>query len=764
MNTRTTGLITLILLASALIYLRYEPYFQHPNTSYYHIYGDSFKNYATILYHVKHDSTYLHYGGMNYPYGEHVMFTDGQPIVANTVKWISRNIVDISDHTLAIINLLPLFSLLISSILLYLIFTRLKLPGWYSIAVTLGLIMLSPQTARLIGHYSLSYTFVLPAILYFLLRFEEKPHWKWSVFTGILLITSALLHFYFLAIGGMLIAFYFLFHLLRDFTWKKVGQLALHFSIQAVIPFILLQLWLHWSDPVDDRPAIPMGFLDYHAYWEGIVTSVKIPYWAWIDRQIVDIRDMNFESEAYIGLVSVIYFLVLFIYWVRRRFKKPFLIHADHDFLKNLFPAAFVILLLSLGLPFSIPGLDFLADYVGPYRQFRGQGRFAWVFYYSWNIIVWYGLYHYIQKLQTRWKKILLYSISLFLLYFEAYHYAVKETPAPWRDITLQKEKFEASEGYWFKNIDLSRYQAVLPIPYHHVGSENLQEEYPGDLLRLGLIPGLHYGLPSMGVWMSRTSFSQTLKMVPIALLPYRSYRFLENMPNEKPLLVVVDKAQFGASKRNYGYLLRYAKPLFENELLLLYELELNAFNKGVEAWRQDVMNGWEWSREHYVQKDGFWLPDSSQQVLHMSFDSLYSSRIYQGKGALEVPVKKRVFVFEKTLPATQNTCEIWVYMGEDQYPRINFKAWEIDENGNENWIMHIGARFDLIALDHNGWGLVQFPLNVSNVKNRVRFELECKEIQHPTVFIDELLIRPSGVNVFWQKDDWLVYNNLWFK
>ena len=42
--------------------------------------GDGFKNYMTTNWHLAHDSSYVHYGGMNYPYGEHVLFTDNQPL------------------------------------------------------------------------------------------------------------------------------------------------------------------------------------------------------------------------------------------------------------------------------------------------------------------------------------------------------------------------------------------------------------------------------------------------------------------------------------------------------------------------------------------------------------------------------------------------------------------------------------------------------------------------------------------------------------
>ncbi len=36
--------------------------------------GDGIKNYFTYAYHITHDSSYINFSGMNYPYGEHFFY------------------------------------------------------------------------------------------------------------------------------------------------------------------------------------------------------------------------------------------------------------------------------------------------------------------------------------------------------------------------------------------------------------------------------------------------------------------------------------------------------------------------------------------------------------------------------------------------------------------------------------------------------------------------------------------------------------------
>src|SRR5258708_5825721 len=48
--------------------------------------GDGGKNMFAYLYHILYDKG-LWFSGMNYPYGEHILYVDGQPLLSVTLSY-----------------------------------------------------------------------------------------------------------------------------------------------------------------------------------------------------------------------------------------------------------------------------------------------------------------------------------------------------------------------------------------------------------------------------------------------------------------------------------------------------------------------------------------------------------------------------------------------------------------------------------------------------------------------------------------------------
>jgi hypothetical protein len=754
------GLLLTIFLAALGIFLHYRGIALYPCTNFFQLYGDGYKNYFSVYYHVKHDSTYAHFGGMGYPYGDHIMFADGQPGVSNVLRFVSRNVVDISAYTNGIMNYLMLLSFVLGAVFLYLTFRKLQLGPWYSALVAVGIIMLSPQHFRTEAHYSLAYAFVLPSILYLLLCFEEKPTWRNSLKIGVFLGYVSLLHFYYFGIGGMLISFYFLFRFLRNLSWKNVLAHAGHYAIQVVIPFGLVQIWLNsTAEKLSDRPSIPYGFLDYHAIVEGIFASFKVPFWVWINKQKIlpILAPPNTEAEAYIGLGAGLILAAFFLSKVLDLFLRK-TTYPLPAFFQHLFPAIVLMLLLSLGLPFVFESCAWMIDYLGPFRQFRGQGRFAWAFYYGWNLMAWYLLYQFWQKkprvLRSAWVVCLLLILSM-----DAYYISKASTLKLWQDYRMDQKEFEFSYEYWFKNQDWRRYQAVFPVPYHHTGSENFFRGADGDGLRFSTIPGWHYGLPTMGQELSRTSFSRSFKQLQLGYLPYQDYNIIEELPSKKPLLLILDPLQYGKTRQLERYLVAQGKPIYQDNLVSVMELPLSAFKQAATDWRKEQLDSVQKIQAVGLKKDQFWYKNPDIKWVYQSFDHQKSTFQYRGDGAFMATTAKEVPVCTFLAPAQNNTLTLWVYMGADQHPRINLKLYEISPSGEEKLVAHNASRLDLLALDNKGWGLVSIPLNVSQMGAQVRLALECKEIEQPFIFVDELFVSNHS-SVLWDAGSYWVLDN----
>lgn len=768
------GFLLLIGLMASILWLRYADIFAQPNL-YINLYGDGFKNYATMMYHVKHDSTYLHYDGMNYPYGEHLVFADGQPLIANTIKFICENIVDISEHTVAVINLSMLFSILLGAIFLYLLFIQLSLPWWYSVLSAIPITLMARQIEKITGHYGLSHVFVIPMFLYLLYVFEKKRSWKVSFLIGLLIFFAAQLHFYFFGIAVFLIGFYSLGRLLNEFSWQRVFFYFKHLSVQAILPFVLLQGLLSVGNIATDRPDTPTGFLYYRAKWEGIFTSPKFPFWKWIDENIAGIRQVGAEGTSYVGLVATIFLLIILFRWLFKMGQKlvqrssqsvdllPDVQQAQKDYIPALYFASISLLFLAHAFPFSLPGLEGLLQYAGPYKQFRGVGRFAWAFHFGFNVVVFYSLWHFGQK--GSWKRIVMF-LALGLVTYEAAHFTSLQKIKPQTRPELAKDFIEKKDS-WLYKVNFKRFQAVLPLPYFHIGSENFQINEKGHMLRHSLVPGLNSGLPSLGVHMSRTSLSQSMKSIQLALEPYRYPTILDELPNDKPLLMVEDKEYMAKIGERFKHLKQGAILLQEDKkYAAVYEVPLHSFQDRIDA-RVVKIDSMLNSDSLYTIHNFYSTVDSSQ-FIYINYDNQFSTTPYLGTGGVTGVINEATILYEGHIPLNtpeqhEYTLSFWMAMQQDQYPTSIVLIEELDPETKKVLKKHpLSIKFEIQALDGK-WGLFEKTLYVKDTRNNIRVSVKNKHLSAQPVYLDELLIRPKGVDFYQETEKYLWYNNRWF-
>ena len=98
---------------------------------------------------------------------------------------------------------------------------------------------------------------------------------------------------------------------------------------------------------------------------------------------LLKINYINWEGYAFVGvtasLVSMFLVIRFFILLKQNGWKYNFLLTGNKE-LDLLFFASLIILLYSFGFPFMIGAFKPLIEYLGPLRQIRSIGRFAWVF------------------------------------------------------------------------------------------------------------------------------------------------------------------------------------------------------------------------------------------------------------------------------------------------------------------------------------------------------------------------------------------------
>lgn len=531
--------VSITLLLVVLVFGKLIP---NLNQIYFSKDGDGFRTYFGMYYHAKYDSTASRLNGMNYPYGEIINFTDCQPPVSNLIQFVSNNLFDITAYTTGINNGLMLFSIVLAAIFLFLIFRLLEMPFLYASAVSLCMVFLSPQIQRMGGHFSLSWMFWVPLSIYFLLLFDRKNSWLISILIFVSAYLSGAMHFYFLAFWVFLFAPYWLYRWFLSARYKFQKTDLFHFFVQVLLPVAVLQAGLIMHDSVIDRTSNPWGFYDFRGHFISVFLPLFKSYlpvfnnWGFAKR-------VPWEAFSYIGLVASVGFFVMIGRWGIKWLKTK-KIHsiAGNSLLDFLFVVSFLVLLFSFGIPFVL-GLDKLRNFIGPLGQLRGVARFAWLFYYVINILVFRCIYIELWKGNKVWWKKTLVIVLVAFFAFEAWSYSGSYQ----NKMNNSLDDMDGSNPVSLvslvnKTVLPSQFQAVLPLPYFNVGSESIWEHAECNIMNQTFIVSMESGIPNIGVMAARTSISEAYKNIALVRTPWDEYEVLNDYPNHKPILLTVAK------------------------------------------------------------------------------------------------------------------------------------------------------------------------------------------------------------------------------
>ncbi len=763
-HPRYSGLIALILVMVILIVGRYGELLQWSTYKVIEPYGDGFKNYTCIQYHAQHDTTFTFYEGMNYPYREHSNSASTQPLTSNSLKVLSQIFGDLTPYTIPVVNHSMLLSILLTGVFLFLIFKELELPDWYAIVAGVGITFLSPQTHRMVSHYGLTHPEVIPAVIYFLLKFSKSYSIKWSVAIAIVIFLYSLIHFYYFPIVVFPVSFFFLFAFLKEISWKQLWTFALHYGIQVGLPLLFFFSWLILLDPVEDRTSHPWGYMAYKAEIQGLFTSLTQPHFQWIDQQLITFKRLDFEAQNYFGLFASIFFFLLLAHYVSKKLgRSSFVQEMPHQkALNHLFASSFVVLLLALGFPFIIPRLEPLLDYSGPLKQFRSSGRFAWPMYYVINIMAFAYLFKWAQP-SPSWLRRSLPILCLVVLLFEAYHFSYA------RDYGLDEiSTMKPGEKYTDTSIDFSKYQAILPIPFYNMGSGNFWWPYAYSFsLQQSQVLSVQTGLPVVASLVNRSSPIQAVNQMQLVLEPYRPPVVLEDYPNEKPLLLLWDHYQ----KERPEYKDEY--PHFENAGITLYdegyirlaELSLESFEQRIQARKDRIQH--EINTDSLFQNGDFLSSQNAKDFLYASFDEETSEQPYLGSGGLSFAMPKKQQLFEGVLPEgrSAHTYEVlfWMYIKKDLIPRSMVSLEEKDPQGNTVQNISTMAWQLVKAIDDQGWALHRLTFELEDPANRLSLSLDNQHLRNQTFYVDELLIKPIELDLYRENERYIWKNNRYF-
>lgn len=659
---KITGTLLSFILASVLMMVWYGYFVIHANDCYTGLWGDGYKNYYTFAYYVAYGHG-THFSGMNYPFGEHVIFTDDQPALAFIANHLGR--ITHSGGTLhGVFTICMYLSIPVCAVVLFLIFSEFAVGGWYAIFSAAFISLLSPQIDRIGAHFGLSYCFVIPVCIWLLIRCSKHYQTFYLILLIAFITFFGLIHIYHMAIlSAFVMAYSFIYFILSERSRADIF-FSLKLFMASIMPFLIIKFFLILTDPVADRPDHPWGFLENCVTYDTVFLCPFSFIYTFIASHI-DMPLAAGERWAYIGLTTdllLIFFLFLFI--ARHSLAKK-LLKYTHISLSSMFCASIIVLLFSFGLPFKIRGLEKLFDYTGPLKQFRAPCRFAWIFYYGANIFVIVFLFHFLHYLNIRKTAHVILFVVLFTVWFIDINVVNVRKALAFHSYGRIFHTVDEANGikaiFRSKGLTANNFQAMLYLPFFSSGSEKTSIIDGNDML--GMKVSLYSGLGMVETELSRTSLSETNMGLQLMSDDLVKKEILKAYPGKKPLLLVVgDNIKLSErEKKLISKANSIGKSFVFSDSITLYTLPLSAFDDS----SQIVRMRFEGMISSMQRHTGYLSTGTMSDVITNGFDDRFSPFVRFGKGALYEEAKD-IKLYDSKLPGVKDSAHyefsIWNY------------------------------------------------------------------------------------------------------
>jgi hypothetical protein len=761
MNARK-DLLPLALLFSILLVMVgffYRQPLLEPNQTFMGGGFDGLKNYYTPWYHAKYDSTYTHFEGMNYPYGEHVVFADAQPLLSNIVKLLG-----LGNWTVAIVNYALILSIFLTGWLLFRILNGWQVNAYWSAISAAAVTMLSPQLIKINGHYALAYTFFVPLIWYLSLRFHAKPSTLRSAWIALAVFLMGWMHPYFVMIAAVFLTAFWAFQ--STLTWRSSSFWfkAMHFALQVILPVALFTISLKLTDSVTDRPANPYGIDEYVATWSTILLPIALPILRdYIPQTLMKTVPPSWEGLSYIGLGAG---LLLIGFWIRtaanlgkhlfrRQFASFQLIPGEgldantRKLIATSMLAGLAVGIFACGFPFAIKP-ERMTELFPPIKQFRSLGRFTWAFYYTWVTFSFFLLWQMMQWLRQKKRAAIGISIGVLLAAWTLFEGGALNEGVRVRIWVVKLMTYMDGEpgmipgmktSPWMANIQPEKYSALVALPFYHDGSENFRANLPKSS-KYAFEASIRTGLPMLNVMMSRTSLNQTWSLLQLVTEPNSPLEILDHLKDPRPILAM----RFGSSKEFDGPYMQPVGPMiYSQDTIQFYTLDLRALQMSL-LQRETLVPDSLWDAPNGLKTNH---PESG--IIWIDHENDGNGEGYRSSKGKTVRLKDNNLFHDGPLqygPKDTLVVSLWLKMRADRLPLTQLGFEELSKTETHAWD-YLSLHNNIQRLDGE-WALCEREIVVTDpAVNTIRLNVTTWKRKPPEITYDNVLVRKKGTDVY---------------
>ena len=753
MTIKKAGFYFVLLASLGFLWGFYSDVLLSPNTYMFNQNGDAFKNYFSIFNHVNNDDNIMHSRNVNYPNGELIVFMDGQFAVSNGLYFLSHFFPGIGHYSVGILNILMLLSIPFGAILLYQLLLHYKVEAQFAVVGALGLMLMQPQIFRLHGHFALAYAFVIP--LSWLLF--EKYRQSGSGFWLILLIWVNTTFFFTHPYLGLVVTLFEL--LIVFFSWfflknkvKKILNTLLQ-MFWLILPIIIFSTVITWLDFHEGRSSDPYGIFVYQASLQTIFFPLSAPLNPLINEYLFTLNQ-NWEGWSYIGIANIIGIIVLlFLILINRKAL------AQQPQFKLFLPvllAGWVLMFYSIGIPVNIMGSD-MVDNLPIIKQFRALGRFAWVFYYVTGVSTIILIQHFVPKEKMKFILIGIVGVLMIVEGF-TYHTSTAKSITQGRNLFLA-EHSPKEINQLVNHVDSLAFQAILPLPFYMVGSDNMMVTGSDESGVLSQLISARKNLPIIGGMLSRTSLPETKASIALLSPNYYPKPLLEKFIPNKPILISYTGQELSAEQQD---ILSRSKLIYTNNKGSLYSIYPDQFYSCPSDTLQDIQR----SFAGYKELPNCWVSDSNGYFFLSEFTNQKSEQVLLGNGALQLPKNgyRVLHTFESNTFKKNVEYEftVWYYNeGAGRVHELIGLHYFTPEGDNAGWLKYTDAKFSETIFGN--WSLVRLTFTVDKPQNIIKVLVDGNK-KNMDMYYDNLLIREKSLTVVqktvFKGDSVVVINN----
>lgn len=727
--------------------LYYFPIFLNPNAYLTVGDGDGIKAFYVFASHIKNSVHYNQFEGMNYPYGQTHIFTDGQTVIAILFKFLSRWFPFFQTHCMGIYNVMMFMSYPLCALILASVLKRLNIPLIFVVSGSFAITVLSPQYFRLFGHPTLSYVLFVPLIWWLLIRYKESSNkLKWSLLICLNAIFWFGVHPYYIMLWVLFAIAYFGIEYFQQKERKKfLKREWIYLVLQTALPLAITRIYISMYDLHAFRSKSPYGFWEYYAEWNSVFLPNHGFHAALLKNFFYPNGTQNWEGQAYVGIGTVfitIYSLFKIGRYIKNKNARLILNPVLPPVLKTAIWASVIVLLFSMCIPFQL-GLHSLVEHLSFLKQFRSLGRFAWIFYYVMSVYSVYILYLIYRKLRINKVAFVAYTIPV--LYFTLhvaeslpYHnegkprfketpnfFSKKYLPAYYKEVIGEVEKRKQN------------YQCLIIFPFYHVGSENFGKEFTPLAAQQSMVISYWTNMPLLNSSAARSPVLEAKNIMQFFSPSFFIKEIEKDLPGKKDFFLIYNNEKLTDEEL---YWFNKSQPLWKNSRFELRALKYeDVFSTRQDTKQVDIT----YSLENQIPElVSFMMPGKKlKPVEKNNYDTLKSEQVFNGSGALQGTKRNFTFLLKRgnynLVKEKEYVAGFWYYNKDELRTQATCIIEQCDRNGNNcNWDIIWNPGESMIV--NGDWSYVTKKFKPGETGNQISIFMNGDKHSAQKIYVDE--------------------------